>query len=239
MRRADRVTSVLNVRSARTVRAEDLTARARIRAAAVERFARDGFGAGVRVIAEDAGVSPALVLHHFGSKQALRQECDEVVLTTIAEHKAQTLGPARAEQLLVELAQLEEHAPLVGYVLRSVQQGGGLARAFVESFVEDTRAYLEDGVAAGTVRPSRDEAARARWLTMSSLGALLAELALEPVDDPRDLGRALSRHVDRVALPALELFTEGLLVDRQMLDAYLMYMTDPPAPDHAVPPHPS
>ena len=44
----------------------DLTAAARIRNAALRRFARDGFGVGLRAIAADAGVTAGLITHHFG-----------------------------------------------------------------------------------------------------------------------------------------------------------------------------
>src|SRR3712207_8086528 len=53
---------------------DDLTGRARIRDAAIRRFAVDGFGTSVRAIAADAGVSPGLVIHHFGSKEQRSEE---------------------------------------------------------------------------------------------------------------------------------------------------------------------
>ncbi|MFS0704308.1 TetR family transcriptional regulator [Cellulomonas sp. 179-A 9B4 NHS] len=208
---------------------DDLTARARIRDAAIARFGRDGFGVSLRTIAQDAGVSAPLVLHHFGSKDRLRAECDAHVLATVAAHKEDAVGPSGPDHLLVELAQVETYAPLVAYVLRSVQHGGELARTFYAAFVADAEEYLRAGVAAGTVRPSRDEAARARLLTQQAIGGLLVALTLEPVDDPADLGPRLRAHMDAVALPALELYTDGLMTERRMLDAYLMYVTDPPA----------
>ena len=79
------------------VRSEDLTARARIRDAAVARFGRDGFRAPVRAIAEDAGVSAALVIHHFGSKDALRAECDEHVLRVIRDGAHRRAEPVATE----------------------------------------------------------------------------------------------------------------------------------------------
>ena len=63
----------------RSVRAvtEDLTARARIRHSAIVYIGRHGWRAAtVRAIAGAAGVSPALVIHHFGSKDGLREACD-------------------------------------------------------------------------------------------------------------------------------------------------------------------
>lgn len=60
---------------------EDLTARARIRDAAIELFTERGIGpATIRDIAAAAGVSSGLVRHHFGSKQGLRQACDEYAM---------------------------------------------------------------------------------------------------------------------------------------------------------------
>lgn len=58
----------------------DLTARARIREAALELFARDGVRAtSMRSVAAKAGVSPSLVVHHFGTKAGLRDAVDDAV----------------------------------------------------------------------------------------------------------------------------------------------------------------
>jgi TetR/AcrR family transcriptional regulator, regulator of cefoperazone and chloramphenicol sensitivity len=63
---------------------EDLTARARIRNAALRQFTEYGFDrATIRDIARAAGVSPGLVRHHFGSKDDLRQACDAYALTEL------------------------------------------------------------------------------------------------------------------------------------------------------------
>ncbi|HEX5969203.1 MAG TPA: TetR family transcriptional regulator, partial [Intrasporangium sp.] len=64
---------------------EDLTTRARIREAAIRRFAADGMEAPLRAIAADVGASPALILHHFGSRAGLRGACDQWVLAQIRE----------------------------------------------------------------------------------------------------------------------------------------------------------
>lgn len=67
-----------------TVDPDDLTARARIRDAALHEFGERGYdGATIRGIAARAGVSSGLLRHHFGSKQELREACDEYLVKTM------------------------------------------------------------------------------------------------------------------------------------------------------------
>lgn len=208
----------------------DFTARARVRDAAVGLFARSGFDVSVRSIAEAAGVSPGLILHHFGSKQGLREACDDYVLHRIREYKEQAVQPGSANELLLTMASVEESAPLVGYALRSLQAGGDLARSFIDHFAADAEEWIAEGVRAGTIRPSLDEKARARYLTVQGFGALLLDLTLNPPEDPSDFAGAMRGYLSRMGLPSTELFTQGLLTDRSMLDAYLLYVSDPPQP---------
>lgn len=214
----------------------DRTARARIRDAAIRRFAVDGFGASVRAVAADAGVSAGLVMHHFRSKERLRAECDAHLLATIRRLKRENVADAAAGQSFFhKFAAVEQNAPLVGYVLRSMQDGGPLAREFIDHMVGDAVDYTREGVAAGIVVPSRDEAARARYLTLSALGALLLEVTLNPPADPSDLTGIVNGYFSKNYLPMMELFTEGFLTSRRMLDDYLLYVSDPPAQAEAAP----
>lgn len=209
--------------------AAGLSTTERIRDAAVARFGRDGFSAGLRTIAADAGVTAGLVVHHFGSKDGLRQACDAYVLGVIAAEKRRTTFSGSAATMLAQLAEIEEFGPLALYAVRSMQAGGELATAFVEQMIADAEEYLAAGVEAGTIRPSRDPAGRARYLTYQGMGSLMLWISMHPemvsVDDFRTALREIS---DQITLPALELFTEGLFVDRTMLDSYLMYVPDPP-----------
>ncbi len=208
----------------------DFTARARVRDAAVELFGRSGFNVSVRTIADAAGVSPGLILHHFGSKQGLREACDDYVLQRIREYKERAVRPASANELLLAMASVDESAPLVGYALQSLQAGGDLARSFIDHFAADAEEWIAEGVKAGTILPSLDEKARARYLTVQGFGALLLDLTLNPPEDPSDIAGAMRGYLARMGLPSTELFTQGLLADRSMLDAYLLYVVDPPQP---------
>jgi AcrR family transcriptional regulator len=71
---------------------EDLTARARIRNAALRYFTEYGFDrATIRDIARAAGVSPGLVRHHFGSKDELRRACDAYALDALHAYVKQAM----------------------------------------------------------------------------------------------------------------------------------------------------
>ncbi|MBO3085116.1 TetR family transcriptional regulator [Cellulomonas sp. zg-ZUI188] len=214
------------------MRSDDLTARARIRDAAIARFSKDGFRAPVRAIADDAGVSPALVIHHFGSKDALRAECDEHILTVIREDKAAALTHLSPGETIGLLARVPEYSPLFAYVVRSLLDGGELAAHFVDGMVDDAAAYLEAGEAAGTVRPSADPHGRARQAVAAQVGLIvMAQLdaaagrGVAPTDAPAE---AMEAMFDQQMLAGLELYTHGLFTDSSYLDAYLEYKEKKP-----------
>ena len=77
---------------------EDLTARARIREAAIRLFAEQGVQeTAIRDIAKDAGVSGGLIRHHFGSKDGLRVACDTYVLSELVRFKMEAMEKGKAD----------------------------------------------------------------------------------------------------------------------------------------------
>lgn len=205
--------SVLNMRSA------DLTAAARIRDAAIEQFGQHGFGVGLRKIAEAAGVSAALVIHHFGSKEGLRKACEDYIADQIYNQKSEAIRSNDPATWFAQLAEIEEYAPLMAYVVRSMQTGGELANMMWRRMIDNTSAYMEEGVRAGTIKPSRDPEARAKYLGITGGGGFL--LYLQMHETPTDLRAVLRDYARDMVLPALEIYTEGLMVDRTMYDAFL------------------
>ncbi|TQM67019.1 TetR family transcriptional regulator [Actinomadura hallensis] len=202
---------------------------ARILEAAVSRFGRDGFGVGLRAIAEDAAVSPGLIVHYFGSKQGLRRACDEHVREVIVTEKRAAATDGTAAGLLAQLADVERFAPVVRYMVRSLREGGDLARELFEDMVADAVRYLEAGVEAGVIKPSRDPVARARVLAYQATGSMLMWLTMNPEHaDPASFGKALRAYMEEVTIPMLEVFSEGLYTDRSLLEEYLLYIPDPP-----------
>ncbi|HEY4224566.1 MAG TPA: TetR family transcriptional regulator [Pseudolysinimonas sp.] len=210
---------------------EDITARARLRDSAIECFALHGFEASVREISARAGVSPGLIRHHFGTKDALRAECDAEVLRRYRDLKVEGIRMSPTETMAM-LAELDDFAPMFVYILRSVRDGGEAGREFVEGMIAEAIDFSEDAVREGVIKPSRDPAARARYLVTSALGGLLVQLTLMPDLDLSDMPQAIHRLTESIMLPTLELFTEGVLVDRSVLDEYLASSLGPPgAPD--------
>lgn len=205
----------------------ELTARARILHAAVRRFATDGLHAGLRTVAADAGVTAGLIIHHFGSRDGLLSACDKEVLALTRSSKTAVMTGGAGE-MLTQMAQAEQYAPAVGYVLRRLQAGGPMAAQLVEDFVADSVSYLADGEKAGVIRPSRDPEARARLLTEMALGALLLQMPAQKEHlDVEELPRWMGEYSARIIAPYLELFTEPLLTDSSMLEAYRAQGPDP------------
>ncbi|MFB4311460.1 TetR family transcriptional regulator [Actinomadura sp. GTD37] len=120
--------------------ADDLTARARIRDAALLLFAERGMkGATFRGIAEAAGVSVGLVQHHFGSKDALREACDAYTIDTVRRLSAATPGvgdpgfQAMAERLGL---------PVRRYLARALVDGSPAAARLFDDLVGTTERYF-------------------------------------------------------------------------------------------------
>ena len=209
---------------------EELTAEERILQAALRRFAVDGLSASLRRVASDAGVSAGLIIHQYGSREKLLAACDSRVLEITRREKS-GLMEGGAPEMLLQLAHAEKYAPAVGYLLRRLQAGGTIATQLVDDFVTDAAEYLEQGVEAGLLTPSRDPQARARVVTEMALGALLLQLPGERDElDLAELPIWIRDYVERIMGPVLELYTTPLLADSSLLDAYLAHRPDDPDP---------
>ncbi|MGV9331676.1 TetR family transcriptional regulator [Nocardia sp. NPDC003726] len=202
--------------------AEDLTTAARIRDTAIEVFGEHGFQVGVRKIAAAAGVSPGLVNHHFGSKDGLRAACDDRVLQLIRDEKVKAITASSVKAgMLDALAEIESYAPLVAYMVRSLQAGGPMAESLFEHMAADAEGYIEKAVEAGTIKPSRDPAARARYLMLLNVGATMLYMQMRQHRDEKiDYRKAIRELSEELTPPALEFYTQGLLTDSTILDTF-------------------
>jgi AcrR family transcriptional regulator len=121
----------------------DLTARARIRDAAMRCFAEQGAKATtIRTVAGQAGVTPGLVSHHFGTKQGLRDACDAYVL----EYLRDGITTGIDERGLADpnfLSSVYRSAPVVlRYLGRALVDGSTAAASLFDNIVALTEDYL-------------------------------------------------------------------------------------------------
>ena len=198
---------------------DDLTAVARIRDAAIEQVGQHGFTVGLRAIATAAGVSAALVIHHFGSKEGRLRACDDYLAEQIREAKTESLRSSDPASWLRAVAEIDTYAPMMAYLVRSLQSGSDLAKEFWQRMIDNAEQYLEEGVRAGTLKPSRDPKARAKFLGIIGGGGFL--LYLQMHDNPTDLRAVLRDYGEDMMLPALELYSHGLMTDSSMYEAFL------------------
>ena len=150
----------------RSVAFEDLTARARIREAALDHFARDGYDrTTIRAIAQTAGVSPGLLRHHYGSKEDLREACDHYVFETLRRVNAEALADPGAA------AQIQQTSKPFGlYVARSIADRSPTAGPIFDELVTMTEAWLARADDSRTDTPTVDRRIRAALVTAMKIG---------------------------------------------------------------------
>jgi hypothetical protein len=108
---------------------------------------------------------------------------------------------------------------MMAYLVRSMQSGTDLAKSFWQRMIDNAEQYIEEGVRSGVLKPSRDPKARARYLSIINGGGFL--LYLQMHETPTDLRAVLRDYGEDMMLPSLELFTNGLMTDSTMYDAFL------------------
>lgn len=163
---------------------DDRTTRAVIRDEALRLFAVRGPDAvSVRQIAAAAGVSPGLVVHHFGSKDGLCREVDQYVLAVFGamlgeltgESREELLDPAAGPGSLSEAfaRHLPDGSPLPGYLRRLLTADSDAGRLLFRQLYELSKATLDGLAAAGYADRGRDPDVRAALLLANDLALFL------------------------------------------------------------------
>jgi AcrR family transcriptional regulator len=193
----------------------DRTARARIRDAAIEVIAAEGPArATVRKVAAAASVSPALVIHHYGSVESLRAECDHYVAAEIRRLKSEAIATGPALDLLAAIRRGHDQ-PLAAYLAAVLTEDSPAVARLVDELVDDAVAYLEQGVAAGMVQPSDAPRARAAVLMLWGLGGLVLHQHLQRLlgVNPTDPAFGESAASRQYLATVYELYGNGLLAE--------------------------
>lgn len=187
----------------------------RILDAAVRLFGEQGVAAtSLKSVAAEARVSQALIIHHFGSKDALRRACDSRVAELVRLRKEASVDEGPKMDPLAALRAMGDGRPLLRYLVRTLTESGDHVDQLIDEMVDDAEAYTARGVEKGIFKPSASPRERVVLLVLWSLGALVLH---EHMD--RLLGVDLL-DVDSGAeglapymRPTMELFSQGLMED--------------------------
>ena len=216
---------------------EDLTARARIRDAALVQFAEHGFRqATMRGIAQAAGVSTGLVQHHFGSKEALRRACDEAAVEIIRRQLALVDDVDRQVASPDFASALYQTSPvLVGYMIRLLVEASPAAPTLFDEMAAGTERFL--GEQRPDLFPPGSQQARdgGTVMTVMHLGAAVLHEQLH-----RRMGTDLMDEASgpRIGLVILDVYTAmgewvASETGAQARDAVASYLQTLPAePEH-------
>jgi TetR/AcrR family transcriptional regulator, regulator of cefoperazone and chloramphenicol sensitivity len=163
---------------------QDLTGKARIREAALELFAANGVAAtSLRAIAQAAEVSPALVIHHFASKEGLCQAVDEAVVERIETALGEAPAEGSGDHLLAERGQmmvrlLRGQPVLCDYLGRALSEDTEASAALFHRLLASAsrdRALVE----AGAIRGKSDPFWRAIHQMLLVVGPLMMRRRIE------------------------------------------------------------
>lgn len=153
----------------------NLSAEERIREAAIAAFAAEGFKKPtIRAIAEAAGVSAALVMHHFGSKAKLRRACDDYAFQALTDLKATNAAQSPLE--ITALMMQEPSQTHLLYVVASMLDPSPDGQRFFDHYVEVIEQALKEGFEGYHFRGSSDDVrGRAVTIATTALGPVLLE----------------------------------------------------------------
>jgi AcrR family transcriptional regulator len=169
----------------------DRTARARIRDEALRLFGTRGPDAvSIRDLAQAAGVSPALVIRHYGTKDGLRQAVDEHVGAVFESMLAEVTDPAVGEPLDAQAAPtladlMARHLPadsaIPAYLGRMLLANSDAGASLFRRLHAVAREALADLVRTGAATPGEDPAVRAAFLLVNDLALLMLRERLREV----------------------------------------------------------
>jgi AcrR family transcriptional regulator len=172
-----------------TVQDSDLSTRTKIREAALGLFGAEGFAVSIRAIADAAGCSPGLVIHHFGNKDGLRAAVDQSVMETLlqkfggissdlpADELSRTMGDAFSDVIGASPAVRQ-------YMRRSLLEATTASQTIFDELLALINASLSQMQRAGGLQESPDP----QWRPYQLLSVMLGTLLLEP---------AMQSHFDR------------------------------------------
>ena len=193
----------------------DLTAAATIREAAMKLFAERGAAeVTIREIASAAGVSPSLVIHHYGSKDGLRTAIDVRATALVERFVAELADPSQGGNTATSLAAVfaehfEEQPVLPAYIRRMLVDGGPAAESLFRSLFDATVSGLVSLEELHLLRPAVEDRVRAAFLLVNDLAVVLFREQLRAVLGTDPLAGS---GMDRWTAQVMDIYSHGVFV---------------------------
>lgn len=176
----------------------DLTAKARIRNAALELFARYGVAATpMRAISDRAGVTVGLITHHFGTKAKLQDAVEENIIqgmSTAIQYSPQVASAHSGvvptlNQRLRDFMGNNPH--MLDYLRRTIlMEPHAKSRRILQKLVELTYEQLDTLRTHGVACTKRSVVEQARVVLLGQLGPLFLQPFTEGVSEELGLAPA-------------------------------------------------
>ena len=163
------------------------------------------------MIAADAGVSAGLVIHHFGSKDALRVACDQHVAALVRERKQRAAAAGVGLDPVAALRDAGEGPPLLRYLARTLVDGSPHVADLVDELVEDAVGYMATGIETGMLKPVDDLRGCATVLTLWSLGSVVLHEHVRRLTGVELTGEPAAS--GGWTVPASEILSKGVLAE--------------------------
>ncbi|GAA0535915.1 TetR/AcrR family transcriptional regulator [Paractinoplanes ferrugineus] len=174
----------------------DLTARARIRDAAIDLFADRGIArATIRDIALEAGVSSGLLRHHFGSKEGLRDACDEFSVNELAAAGARFIELPTLDRVRPEWLRMQR------YLLASLADGSPTAEALFDRLVDYGEQWLRSTDLDVPDPRAWSAVMCVMKMSLFTMSAQLSRVLGTDVTEPAGWARMLAASVDIFSKP--------------------------------------
>jgi AcrR family transcriptional regulator len=175
---------------------------------ATNAFARDGFATtSLRSIAKEAGVSPALVVHHFGSREKLVEECIVKSLGLWVSEKQQFVDVSLSTSLAQWQSSIDKHGSKLQFFRQVLLAGGEPANILFSRMVQESQMVIEAQIEKGQMRKVENRADLALLMTLHGLAPLMLQ---EQVNN--HLGGSFMEPVlgARLAAANLEIYRKGI-----------------------------
>ncbi|MFQ6330921.1 TetR/AcrR family transcriptional regulator [Nocardia sp. CWNU-33] len=164
---------------------DDLTGKARIRNAAMDLYAEFGEDrTSMRAIAAAAGVTVGLLVHHFKTKDRIRDAVEQLVVDYFAQAIAQAPGNGTPREVAAARDAAVEHMlssnpAVVNYLRRALLDPAGPKGQLLERLTELTRNELTKARDAGIASTRRRDSTQIIDIIIRQLGRLF----LQPMVD--------------------------------------------------------